>query len=89
MDEYTYRYGKVHSTDTKLREALKQLPNNIPRNAGRTHFKLAMGSNPECVVYGLGGTDPVQSYRNFYQTKQHRFNMDWTKRKVPDWFQYA
>jgi len=89
MDEYTYRYGKIHSTDTKFRKALKQLPDNINRTGGRTHFKLAMGSNPECVVYGLGGTDPVQSYRNFYQTKQSRFKMDWTKRKVPEWFNHA
>jgi hypothetical protein len=86
-DEYTYRYGKVHSTDTKLRELLKKLPNNIP--VGRTPFKLAMGSNPECVVTNLGGTDAVQSYRNFYHTKQGRFKMGWTKRNVPEWFQYA
>ena len=31
-DEYTYRYGKIHATDTKLREALKSPPNNIPDN---------------------------------------------------------
>ena len=73
----------------ELREALKAIPINIPRNMGRTAFKLAMGSNPECVVYSLGGTDAVQSYRNFYQTKQERFKMDWTKRKVPEWFNYA
>ncbi len=86
-DEYTYRYGKVHSTDTKLRKILKKLPKNIP--VGRTPFKLAMGSNPECVVTGLGGTDAVQSYRNFYHTKQARFKMDWTKRNTPEWFTYA
>ena len=28
-DEYTYRYDKIHSTDTKLRKALSILPNNI------------------------------------------------------------
>lgn len=83
-DEYTYRYGKTHSTDTKLREILSSLPNNI--KIGKTPFKLAMGSNPECVVTGLGGTDPVESYRNFYKTKQKRFNMIWSKRPVPKWF---
>ena len=45
-----------------------------------------MGSNPECVVNGLMGTDAVESYRNFYKTKQARFNMVWTKRKQPEWF---
>src|SRR6056300_1451945 len=83
-DEYTYRYGKVHSTDTKLREILKSLPNKI--KIGKTPFKLAKGSNPECVVTGLGGTDAVESYRNFYQTKQKRFSMVWTKRETPKWF---
>ena len=28
-DEYTYRYGKVHMTDDKLREMLNVLPQNI------------------------------------------------------------
>ena len=83
-DEYTYRYGKIHSTDTKLREALKHQPNNI--KTGKTSFKLAMSANPECVVTGLGGTDAVESYRNFYHTKQDRFKMDWTKRPIPEWF---
>ena len=85
-DEYTYRYGKVHSTDTKLRDVLKTLPNNIPRTAIRTPYKLAMSSNPECIVNDLGGTNAVESYRNFYQTKQERFKMIWTKRQQPEWF---
>ena len=85
-DEYTYRYEKIHSTDTKLRDILKFIPKNINRNAGMTPFKLAMKSNPECVVHGLGGTDAVLSYQNFYQTKQSRFKMEWTKRQRPEWF---
>jgi len=30
--------------------------------------------------------NPVKSYRMFYQTKQSRFKMAWTKRPMPDWF---
>jgi len=82
-DEYTYRYGKIHATDTKLRKALAVLPNNIP-TCKMTPFKLAMASFPECIT-----EDPVESYRNFYETKQSRFKMDWTKRQVPEWFTYA
>ena len=78
--EYTYRYDKVHSTQTKLGEVLSIPPTNIP-NIGRTPFKLAMANFPECIV-----EDPVQSYRNFYQTKQERFKMVWTDRPVPEWF---
>ena len=80
-DEYTYRYGKVHSTDTLLRDVLKQLPRNIPVGY-LTQQPLAMKSNPEC----MDPNDVVGSYRAFYQTKQDRFKMDWTSRPVPDWF---
>jgi hypothetical protein len=82
-DEYEYRYGKVHSTRTKLEEALAQTPNNIKRTESITPFKLAMQQFPACIVEG----DAVQSYRNFYQTKQDRFNMAWTKRPIPSWFE--
>lgn len=83
-DEYKYRYEKVHATDTQLRSVLKALPENIPVGP-MTPQPLAMTSNPECM-------DPnniVESYRKFYQTKQHRFKMAWTKREVPEWFEVA
>ena len=79
-DEYTYRYGKVHATDKKLRKALEKLPDNIPVKR-MTPFKLAMKSNPECMF-----DDPIKSYRAFYKTKEARFSMVWTKRETPDWF---
>lgn len=81
-DEYTYRYGKIHSTDTLLRDVLKQLPRNIPVGY-LTKQPLAMKSNPECMNLN----NVVESYRAFYQTKQARFKMIWTKRPIPDWFQ--
>lgn len=80
-DEYTYRYGKVHSTDTLLRNVLKQLPRNIPVGY-LTNQPLAMKSNPECMF----PNDVVRSYRAFYQTKQERFRMAWTNRPIPEWF---
>jgi hypothetical protein len=83
-EEYTYRYGKVHGTDTKLRDILKTPPMNIPQK-GLTPFKLAMGVAPQCINH----KDPVGSYRAFYQTKQERFKMTWTKRQVPTWFKVA
>ena len=82
-NEYTYRYGKTHLTDTKLRRVLAQYPKNLPKKK-QTPFRLAMASNPECIALG----DPVQAYRAFYQTKQDRFNMIWTKRETPEWFVY-
>lgn len=81
-DEFQYRYGKVHKTDALLRDRLKELPRNIPVGY-LTQQPLAMKSNPECMF----PNDVVKSYRAFYQTKQHRFKMVWSKRSVPEWFE--
>jgi len=78
--EYTYRYGKDHKTAVELGSALYNKPDNIPKGP-LTPFELAMKSNPECMF-----PDPVKSYRLFYQTKQERFKMVWTKRNRPEWF---
>ena len=80
-DEYKYRYGKTHATDTLLRDDLAKLPKNIPVGY-LTQQPLAMKSNPECMF-----EDVVKSYRAFYQTKQDRFKMVWTGRETPEWFQ--
>ena len=79
-DEYTYRYGKVHSSE-RLLQPLRVRPKNIPKGK-LTPFKLAMKANPECML-----ENAVLSYRAFYQTKQDRFKMVWTKRSKPGWFQ--
>lgn len=83
-DEYKYRYGKTHSTDTLLRDVLIELPENIPMME-QTPFPLAMKDYPECIALG----DPVKAYRAFYQTKQSRFRMAWTNRNIPNWFEVA
>jgi hypothetical protein len=80
-DEYTYRYGKVHLTDKKFRQLLFTTPVNIPQGC-LTPFALAMKSQPQC----MDESDPVKSYREFYQTKQDRMSMVWTKRSQPNWF---
>lgn len=80
-DEFRYRYGKTHETDRKLRYALVDAPKNIP-TIPMTQFKLAMKSNPECMF----PEDPVKSYQLYYQTKQDRFQMAWTRRQIPEWF---
>ncbi len=79
-DEFKYRYGKIHRTDEVLRDVLSFPPMKLP-NGPLTKQPLAMKANPECM---LG--DVVESYRAFYQTKQARFKMVWTKRDKPDWF---
>ena len=82
-DEYRYRYCKFHKNERELLWKIQSPPRNIPKGP-MTPFKLAMKANPECMF-----DDPVKSYRAFYHTKQYRFKMVWTKRSVPEWFQYA
>jgi len=80
-DEYTYRYGKVHATDALLRSVLKTPPQNI-KDSPETLLRLAMKARPDCMF----PSDPVKSYRLFYQTKQDRIVMKWKNRPVPSWF---
>ena len=35
-DEYTYRYGRVHMTDEKLRDVLNHIPDKMPLGDWRT-----------------------------------------------------
>jgi hypothetical protein len=81
-DEYTHRYGKVHLTDTKLRETLHQIPNNI-FNDNKT--RVWTGPTPampdECKVVG----DHIASYRKYYIDKKADMAM-WTNREPPEWF---
>jgi len=79
-DEYTYRYDKIHASEA-LKPYLVNMPNNI-KVSSITPFKLAMGSNPECI----NEADPIGSYRKFYETKKDRFKMAWTRRDIPEWF---
>jgi hypothetical protein len=82
-DEYTYRYGRLHETDRKLRAILASPPARIP-DIGRTPIRLAI-DRADCIK-----DDPIESYRAYYISKQERFKMIWTNRQIPEWFtQYA
>ena len=78
-DEYTHRYGKVHLTDTKLRNALKKHPKGIGRS------KIWVAPTPampdECKVPG----DPLASYKRYYIDKKADM-AKWTNREPPEWF---
>ena len=82
LDEYTYRYGKTHAS-SRLLPALADAIVLLPETDRTAH--------PECfgdeVHLRSGDWWPVESYRKFYMTKQHRFKMVWTKRDKPEWFE--
>jgi hypothetical protein len=77
MNEYTYRYGKIHAT-SRLEPYLARLPKNIPQKP----FTEPTPAMPEEVrVSG----DSIKSYHNYYrQNKTHLAN--WKNRPVPSWF---
>ena len=80
--EYTHRYDKTHKTYQALGKYLYWPPANIDQSMEVTPFPLAMGAAPECI----NTDDPVQSYRDFYHTKQERFKMVWSRRDPPSWW---
>ena len=80
--EYTYRYGKHHASErhlNALREGAEFVPDGL------------MTAHPECFSEhtDLKTSEfwPMDSYRKFYMTKQHRFNMTWKNRLMPLWFE--
>ena len=77
-DEYTYRYGKVHMTDEKLRRVLRHPPNNIPLTE-LTEMPQAMPDH--CKM-----SSPIDAYRNYYIQEKRGFAR-WTNREMPQWFQ--
>ena len=76
-DEYTYRYNKIHKTDTLLREALKELPANIPVGP----LTLMPSAMDEQYVIS---SDPIVNYRNYYSKGKAHLHK-WTKREQPAW----
>ena len=81
LDEYTYRYGKIHAT-ARLIDALYTPPTHIPKGVGFTEPTPAMPDE-----YKVSGNS-VRSYINYYLgAKQHLAS--WKKRQIPEWFTYA
>lgn len=76
-DEYTFRYGKKHKTDTLMRELLKSAPLSIPH----TPFTPPAQAMP--VEYKH--SDPVVAYRQYYLGAKAKF-AKWTRRSTPVWF---
>lgn len=75
--EYTYRYGKIHKTESIIDYCISNPP-KIP-SIGFTTFPLCM---PD--PYKLDC--PILSYRQYYnKDKVHLFS--WKNREIPHWIQ--
>ena len=73
-DEYTYRYGKVHMTDSKLRELLNELPRNIPLGDWR--------EPPQCMPDDVKTESAIPAYHKYYAVYKKDF-AKWTDRPTP------
>lgn len=81
-DEYTYRYGKIHLCDKKLRTLLKDPPYNIPvLDDNNTWIGPTPAMPDECKVNG----NNLLSYHNYYRQFKTHIAV-WTKRDTPKWY---
>ena len=76
--EYTHRYGKIHSTESKLGEILQIKPKNIKDNG-------FVGPPQAMPDYCKGPGDSIKAYQMYYVNEKIGF-AKWTKRDIPDWF---
>jgi len=76
LEEYTFRYGKIHKS-TPVFEALTNLPKNIK--------KLSFEPPPPAMDQKyIISNDSLVNYRNYYKYGKKHLHK-WTKRNPPDW----
>lgn len=94
--EYTYRFGKIHKSQSLLekywlRKDSDVLYTNKFDFLENYYELLQCTSFPQCVTFDFKNSstdifDVMKAYRNYYKSKQYtlkRFN--YTKRNIPDW----
>lgn len=79
LNEYTYRYHKIHKYDPLNPWFYDNLPKRLKSN-GLTEFKLAM---PDEIKEKF--TDPVEAYRYYYVFYKGHL-ASWKNRSVPYWY---
>jgi hypothetical protein len=78
LDEYTYRYEKIHAC-ARLKNVLAKTPDNIPLGLRESDPTPAMPDNVKIP------NDSLASYRSYY-TKNKTHLAKWKKRPVPEWY---
>ena len=77
-DEYSYRYGKLHLSYTKLSGILSNAPKNIP-------VGLFTQPTPAMPNHCKIPNDSLASYRYYYKTEKNHL-ANWKNRPVPEWY---
>jgi hypothetical protein len=73
-DEYTYRYGREHLTDSKLRDVLCETPTNITPGP--------FSPPPPAMPDDVKSSNVVKAYQQYYNKYKRDFAV-WTKRDTP------
>lgn len=76
--EYTYRYGRTHLTIDKLKDILKDAPQNIKQS--RVMTKMPSCMDKQYIV----SLDPITNYRNYYNYGKTDL-LRWSNRPPPQW----
>ncbi len=76
--EYTYRYGRTHLTIDKLKDILKDAPENIEQSSVMTKMPSCM--DKQYIV----SLDPIINYRNYYNYGKTDL-LRWSNRPPPQW----
>ena len=82
--EWKYRYDHPPEKMHKSYIVAKYLREYAPKaekfpKIGLTNFALAMPDECKC-------SDPIESYRRYYQTKEKQKIASWKKREKPEWY---
>jgi hypothetical protein len=76
--EYTHRYGRTHLTIDKLKDILKDAPENIEQSNVMTKMPSCM--DKQYIV----SVDPIINYRNYYNYGKTDL-LRWSNRPPPQW----
>lgn len=75
--EYTYRYSKVHLSESKLKSYLQHAPKNIA--------DIDFQQPPQAMPDKYKHKDSVIAYHNYYMGDKAHIAV-WHKRSIPSWF---
>lgn len=77
LDEYTYRYGKIHAS-SRLIPLFKSIIDKVPNDIPMTNFAIVVKDQ-------LGTNNAVLEYRHLYKTEKRNI-CTWKNRDIPSWF---
>tara|TARA_R110002111_G_scaffold14205_2_gene38958 strand:- start:62 stop:499 length:438 start_codon:yes stop_codon:yes gene_type:complete len=76
--EYTRRYGKIHTSITKLSDGLSHVPRHIPNKP--------FSPPPQCMPPDYYQDNTIEAYRMYYKCDKASFAKWKEPAVIPEWF---